>query len=84
MTAVFQLLRQRDVRLENLMGYQSTFRYFEAVLQEGDRVSVYGAVQVEVHPEGERIGPRALPVARVMRGTFEEPVRIGDGPLALS
>jgi hypothetical protein len=82
MATVFRLLRQRDIALENMMGHHSTFRYVEAIVQEGDRVAVYGAVQVQVHPQGERGGPRGLPVARVFRGTFEEPVRIGDGALA--
>jgi hypothetical protein len=57
-------------------------RYFEAALLEGELVSVYGAVIEEVHPDAERSGPRSLPVARVLRGTAEEPVRIGDGDVA--
>jgi hypothetical protein len=57
-------------------------RYFEAALLEGELVSVFGAVLEEVHPEAQPAGPRSLPMARVLRGTVDEPVRIGDGEVA--
>jgi len=58
------------------------FRCFEAILEEGELAAVYGSAVEEVHSEGERPGPRSLPMVRLLRGSAEEPVRIGSGAVA--
>jgi hypothetical protein len=55
--------------------------YYEAALEEGDLVSVYGTAIEDVRPDGHQQGPRSLPTAMVMKGTARELLRIGDGPL---
>jgi hypothetical protein len=60
----------------------SSIRFFEAVLLEGDLVSILALVSEEVHPEEEPAGPRSLPVARVLRGTSERLMYIGGPDVA--
>jgi hypothetical protein len=60
----------------------SNIRFFEAALLEGDLVSILAPVTEEVHPESERTGPRALPLARVLRGTAERLMYIGGPEVA--
>jgi hypothetical protein len=58
------------------------FRCFEAILEEGELATVHGSALEDVHPEGERPGPRSLPMVRLLRGSADEPVRIGSGAVA--
>jgi hypothetical protein len=57
-------------------------RYFEGVVEEGELVSIYGPVIEGIDPQGEKVAPRSVPVARILRGSPDEPVRIGDGSVA--
>jgi hypothetical protein len=55
------------------------FRYEEAVLEEGSRVSVSANAELEVDPSVQSAGPRELPRRLVLRGTEEVPLLISDG-----
>jgi len=54
------------------------FRFREAWLLPGDRVTVAGAVSVGVHPAGEPRGFREPPVMRRIVGTDRAPVVLRD------
>ena len=56
----------------------------EGVLEEGERVSVYGHVEREVRAEGERAELRSPPEFRVLRGNEEWPLKISDAPAVAS
>lgn len=53
-------------------------RFSEAFLLPGDRVTVLGAVSVEIHPTGERSGYREPPMRRLISGTGQTPVMLRD------
>jgi hypothetical protein len=51
----------------------------EALLREGDVVSVLGRISTEVHPAGQRESPRGLPLRRIIRGQSDDPVIVSTG-----
>ena len=53
--------------------YCQNYRYFEALIRPGDRVTVEGFASVAVHPAGERAGLRAPPLLYALSGTPERP-----------
>ncbi len=61
--------------------YQRNYRYFEALLRPGDRVTVEGFAQVEITPEGTRADLRAPPVRHALTGSPEQPLVVSV-PLA--
>jgi hypothetical protein len=75
--AILQKWKVRTTR--GLLETERKIRFYESVLEDGDRASVYGSVEVSVHAEGERAGPRSPPVARLLRGSARNPMHIGDG-----
>jgi len=54
--------------------YSRNYRYFEALIRPGDRVTVEGFASLAVHPAGERAGLRAPPLLHSLSGTSERPV----------
>jgi len=54
--------------------YSRNYRYFEALIRPGDRVTVEGFASVSVHPAGERDGLRAPPLLHALSGTADRPV----------
>ncbi|HEY8924184.1 MAG TPA: hypothetical protein VIU64_07365 [Polyangia bacterium] len=54
--------------------YSQSYRYFEALIRPGDRVTVEGFASVAVHPAGERDGLREPPLLHSLSGTPERPV----------
>ena len=54
--------------------YCRNYRYFEALIRPGDRVTVEGFASVAVHPAGERDSLRAPPLLHSISGTPERPV----------
>jgi len=61
--------------------YQQNYRYFEALLRPGERVTVEGFASVEVTPAGTRSDLRAPPMRYALTGTPEHPVVVSM-PLA--
>ena len=53
--------------------YCRNYRYFEALIRPGDRVTVEGFASVAVDPAGEREGLRAPPLLHALCGTPERP-----------
>jgi len=83
LSRVLALLEEHDLPRAGWFS-EDKVRYFEGALLEGGLVSVYGATIEETRSEAERTGPRTLPVARVLRGTVEEPLRIGGNDVAVA
>lgn len=53
--------------------YCQNYRYFEALVRPGDRVTVEGFASVTVDPAGTRDGLRAPPLLYTLSGTPERP-----------
>ena len=56
--------------------YCQNYRYFEALVRPGHRVTVEGFASVTVDPAGERAGLREPPLLHALTGTAERPVVI--------
>ena len=50
------------------------YRYFEALVRPGDRITVEGFASVTVEPSGERAGLREPPLLYAVSGTEDSPV----------
>ena len=71
--ALFRLLEDAGVSSST-----TDLRFSEAFLLPGDRVTVLGAVSVEIHPAGEQSGFREPPMMRRIVGTDRTPVILRD------
>lgn len=71
-------LSSLDVSSTGWFGRWRQFHYVEAVLEEGELISVSGESTLEVDPTGERTDPRSPPQCLVLRGTEETPLLISD------
>jgi len=56
--------------------HRQDYRYFEALIRPGDRVSIEGFASVTVDPAGERAGLREPPLLYTVAGTPERPAII--------
>lgn len=76
--ALFALLEEARVPLTGMFGRDKAFRFREALLAPGDRVTVLGRVFVEPQPGGLRDGFRAPPMLCAFKGGPGEPVVVSD------
>jgi hypothetical protein len=77
--AVCSLLDSAGIEATNWIGLPKWFRYSEAVLLPGRKVSVVGTGAREVTPDGQRAAPREPPQRFVVRGTADRPLLVSDG-----
>ena len=56
--------------------HRQDYRYFEALIQPGDRISIEGFASMTVDPAGERAGLREPPLLYTIAGTPERPAII--------
>jgi hypothetical protein len=75
---LFAMLEEARIPLTGHFGRDKEFRFREALLRAGDRVSVLGRVSVEPHPYGHRENPRGTPLQCRVSGSEAQPVMIGD------
>jgi len=75
---LFAMLEEARIPLTGHFGRDKEFRFREALLRAGDRVSVLGRVSVEPHPYGHRENPRGTPLQCRVSGSDGQPVVIGD------
>jgi hypothetical protein len=75
---LFAALEEAWVPLTGMFGRDKTFRFREALLEAGDRVTVLGRVFVEPEPHGRREGFRGPPMRCTLRGSLDEPVVVSD------
>jgi hypothetical protein len=63
-------------------GRERRLEYYEAVLEDGDPVWVFGRARVAVDPRGRSEELRGLPILRIFEGTKREPLVLfeEDGP----
>jgi hypothetical protein len=59
-------------------GGVQKYRCREALLEDGDHITVLGRASLIVDPRGERDTSRAQPILRVIRGSSEEPTVLAD------
>ena len=76
--SLFALLEEAGVPLTGMFGRDKAFRFREALLQPGDRITVLGRVFVEPEPSGQRDGFRAPPMRCAFKGGPREPVVVSD------
>jgi hypothetical protein len=69
--ALFTLLEEAGVPLTGLFGRDKQFRFREALLEPGDRITVLGRAFVEPAPAGARHGFRAPPMRCAFKGTVD-------------
>lgn len=75
---LFAMLEEARIPLTGTFGRDKEFRFREALLRPGDRVSVLGRLSVEPNPSGRRENPRGTPLQRRVSGSETQPVVIGD------
>jgi hypothetical protein len=81
----YELLKEDDVRMNDLLGFPQQFRFRETVLKTGDRISVVGRPSRESGAAGRGVSGEPFGPFMV-GGTFDEPVVVIDddspvGPL---
>jgi hypothetical protein len=75
---LFGVLERAHVSLSGPLGGEKEFRFREAVLRPEDRIMVLGDISIEVDRAGRRVELRGPPLARKIRGTFDDPVALAD------
>jgi len=75
---LFALLEEAKIPLTGMFGRDKAFRFREALLVPGDRVTVLGRVFVEPEAGGVREGLRGPPMRRAFKGFPGEPVVVAD------
>jgi hypothetical protein len=75
---LFAMLEEARIPLTGHFGRDKEFRFREALLRAGDRVSVLGRVSVEPSPGGHRENPRGTPLQCRVSGSEAQPVVVGD------
>jgi hypothetical protein len=64
--------------LLEVLGRGLRLRFCEAALEHEQPISVLGRASVSIDPGGWRGSLRGVPIKRVIRGTREEPIVLGD------
>ncbi len=76
--SLYRILEESDVALRGPFDTFREFRYTEAILVPGDRISVLGRASVAIDPAGDSMGHRAPPTLRRIVGQRRELVMIAD------
>jgi hypothetical protein len=76
--SLFALLEEARVPLTGMFGRDKSFRFREALLETGDRITVLGRVFLEPEPHGLREGLRGPPMRCAFKGSSAEPVVVSD------
>jgi hypothetical protein len=76
--SLFALLEEAEVPLTGMFGRDKAFRFREALLEPGDRITVLGRVFLEPEPHGLRDGLRGPPMRCAFKGVPGEPVVVSD------
>ena len=75
---LFALLDEEDIALTSTLGGEKSFRFSEALLLPGDRISLFGRAEVEPDPAGVRDEFRGPPMRCTIKGSDHEPVVLND------
>lgn len=75
---LYRMLEEAEVSVRGSFDTYREFRYTEAILAPGDRVSVLGRASVAIDPAGEATSHRQPPMLRRIVGRSREPVMIAD------
>jgi hypothetical protein len=76
--AVYALLEEATVSMSGPFGRDKEFRFTEALLKPGDRVTIVGRATHDLDPRGRSQGSRQPPTAWHLQGSDKQPVLIAD------
>jgi hypothetical protein len=74
---VYDILDKAKIRTTASRGNYE-FRFSQALLKPGDRISVLGRARQQLDPSGASAGYRSLPVAWHFKGTSRKPIALTD------
>ncbi|HTB59441.1 MAG TPA: hypothetical protein VLC06_16315 [Polyangia bacterium] len=74
---VYEILHKAKVRTSALGGSYE-FRFSQALLKPGDRISILGRAKRQLDPSGASAGYRSPPVAWHFKGTTRRPIALTD------